>query len=166
MTEKDFWNLFAAARKEAGDDATYENDGPQILQDLLENLPAAEIADFDRIFNEKYYAAYRWDLWAAAYIIGGGCSDDGFMDFRSELISRGQAVYEAALKNPESLADVEPSVEGLEGWQYVAGRAYATKTNGQEIPDTGVRQAEDPAGERWEEDDVYSLYPKLAAKFE
>ncbi|MEI7687359.1 MAG: DUF4240 domain-containing protein [Planctomycetota bacterium] len=164
MTEREFWSLFDTAREQAGDAETYENDGPQILQELLEKLSAKEIESFNTIFNRKYYAAYRWDLWAAAYIIGGGCSDDGFMDFRSELISRGQAVYEAALKDPESLADVEPSVEGLEGWQYVAGRAYTEKT-GDELPDNGERQAEEPMGERWDEDNVSDLFPRLAEKF-
>ena len=32
---------------------------------------------------------YRWDMWAAAYLIGGGCSDDGFIDFRAGLIAQG-----------------------------------------------------------------------------
>jgi len=165
MTEKEFWGLFEKALKQAGDAETYENDGPEILQSLLETLPAAEIASFNQIFNRKYYAAYRWDLWGAAYVIGGGCSDDGFMDFRSELISRGQAVYEAALKDPESLADVEPSVEGLEGWQYVAGRAYQAKT-GRDLPDDGERQAEEPAGEPWDEDELATLFPRLSEKFD
>lgn len=30
--------------------------------------------------------AYRRDLWAAAYHANGGCSDDGFIDFRIWLI--------------------------------------------------------------------------------
>lgn len=34
-------------------------------------------------------ALYRRDLWAAAYIIGGGCSDDSFIDFRAGLIAQG-----------------------------------------------------------------------------
>lgn len=27
--------------------------------------------------------AYRWDLWAAAHLALGGCSDDSFEDFRT-----------------------------------------------------------------------------------
>jgi hypothetical protein len=165
MTEPQFWDLFATAQQQAGDAEAYVNDGPEILQAILEQLPAAEIAAFDLIFNRKYFAAYRWDLWGAAYVIGGGCSDDGFMDFRSELISRGQAVYETALANPESLADVEPSIEGLEGWQYVAGRAYEKKT-GQRLPDIEERQTEEPAGRHWEEEELPTLFPRLSAKFD
>jgi len=165
MTEAEFWKLFATAQHQAGDPQTYENDGPEILQDLLTQLPPEEIVSFDEIFNRKYFAAYRWDLWGAAYVIAGGCSDDGFMDFRSELISRGQAVYDAALRDPESLADVEPSVEGLEGWQYVAGRAYRAKT-GRDLPDNGERQPEEPAGQQWEEDELPTLFVRLSGKFE
>lgn len=164
MTEVEFWKLFETAQRQAGDAATYENDGPEILQDLLEQLPPEEIVSFDEIFNRKYFAAYRWDLWGAAYVIGGGCSDDGFMDFRSELISRGQAVYEAALRDPESLADAEP-VLGLEGWQYVAGRVYRAKT-GRDLPDNGERQPEEPAGRHWEEEELATLFPRLSAKFD
>jgi len=165
MTETEFWSLFATAQRHAGDAGTYENDGPEILQGLLEQLPPNEIESFDAIFNRKYFAAYRWDLWGAAYVIGGGCSDDGFMDFRSELISRGQEIYNAALRDPESLVDVEPSVQGLEGWQYVAGRAYRTKT-GRNLPDNGERQAEEPVGRQWEEEELTSLFPRLSAKFD
>ena len=44
-------------------------------------LPAAEIEAFDRLLYEKIDAAYRWSLWGAAYVINGGCSDDGFEYF-------------------------------------------------------------------------------------
>lgn len=34
------------------------------------------------------------------------CSDDSFIDFRAWLVSQGRDVYMAALKDPDSLADV------------------------------------------------------------
>src|SRR4051812_2794306 len=91
----------------------FQAEGMDALQQRLEMLDPNEIADFQRIFTDKFFDAYRNDLWAAAYIIGGGCSDDGFMDFRSELIAHGRAIYEAAMKNPETLADLDPAPEGL-----------------------------------------------------
>ncbi|MEV7233888.1 DUF4240 domain-containing protein [Streptomyces sp. NPDC051020] len=48
---------------------------------------------------------YRWDVWAAAYLIGGGCSDDSFMDFRAGLIALGRDWYERAAACPDSLAE-------------------------------------------------------------
>jgi hypothetical protein len=42
-------------------------------------------------------------LWAAAYLIEGGC-DDGFMDFRAGLMLQGRTAFEAAVADPDSLA--------------------------------------------------------------
>ncbi|MFD6293827.1 DUF4240 domain-containing protein [Streptomyces sp. NPDC060235] len=42
---------------------------------------------------------------AAAYLIGGGCSNDSFMDFRAGLIALGRDWYEKATADPDSLAD-------------------------------------------------------------
>ena len=50
-----------------------------------------------------------------AYLINGGCSDDGFAYFRSWLISRGRAAYAAAVRNPDSLAGlVDPDRDDYE----------------------------------------------------
>ena len=50
--------------------------------------------------------AYQYGLWTAASVIErGGCTDDGFMDFRQWLVGQGRGVYMAALKDPDSLAD-------------------------------------------------------------
>jgi hypothetical protein len=49
--------------------------------------------------------SYRWDLWGAAYLINGGCSDDGFDYFRGWLLSQGRAIWQATLADPDSLAD-------------------------------------------------------------
>ncbi|EKC76209.1 hypothetical protein LEA_04821 [human gut metagenome] len=37
-----------------------------------------------------------------------GCSDDGFIDFRAWLIAQGKEVYMNALRDPDTLADIEP----------------------------------------------------------
>ena len=77
----------------------------------------SEIVDFGHWWSVARQHAYTSGLWAAAYLMMGGCSDDGFIDFRSWLVLRGQTAYYAALANPEALADVdlkeheEPSCE-------------------------------------------------------
>lgn len=43
-------------------------------------------------------------MWAAAYLIGGGCSDDSFIDFRAGLIAQGRDWYHTVLASPDSLA--------------------------------------------------------------
>jgi hypothetical protein len=50
--------------------------------------------------------SYRSPLWAAAYVINGGCSDDGFENFRSRLITQGRQVYERTVADPDTLADL------------------------------------------------------------
>ena len=76
------------------------------LVDQLVKLPADEILAWDRIFADLTSRAYRNDLWAAAYLINGGASDDGFYYFRCWLIGMGRDVYVNALEDPDSLADV------------------------------------------------------------
>ncbi|MFC9245678.1 DUF4240 domain-containing protein [Streptomyces sp. NPDC057136] len=45
-------------------------------------------------------------LWAAAYVINGGCSDDGFDYFRGWLIAQGREVFERTAADPDALAEV------------------------------------------------------------
>lgn len=65
-------------------------------------------------FDQVHAAVYRWDLWAAACLIGGGCSDDSFIDFRAGLIAQGRQWYQEAAASPDSLAD-HPAVTGTPG---------------------------------------------------
>ncbi len=46
-------------------------------------------------------AAYRTDIWALAYLLRGGCSDDSFEAFRGWLILQGRKVFEATLADPD-----------------------------------------------------------------
>jgi len=64
-----------------------------------------------RVTSSEHGALYRYDLWAAAYLIGGGCSDDGFIDFRAGLIAQGRDWYQKAAASPDSLAG-HPAVAG------------------------------------------------------
>jgi hypothetical protein len=167
MTEDTFWEIIAKAQSVAGKKETYaDQHGMDCLQRELERLSPDEIVSFDLIFSQKLHDAYRWDLWAAAFIILGGCSDDGFLDFRSELVARGRSTYEAALKDPQSLADADPDMDGAEGWQYLAGNAYKAKTC-QDLPISAdrPRHPKEPAGEDWDEATVGAKFPRLAEKY-
>ncbi len=77
------------------------------LQAELSGLEIADIITWYLIF-EKYRAlAYKQKLCAAAAVMMNGCSDDSFDYFRGWLIAQGKDVYLAALRDPDSLADVE-----------------------------------------------------------
>ena len=40
-----------------------------------------KIVEFQQVYEQLDRESYRWDLWAAAYVINGGCSDDGVARF-------------------------------------------------------------------------------------
>jgi hypothetical protein len=170
MDEATFWQIIDASRQAAEGDP-YEH--ADTLKDALMDLSLEEIVDFDRIFREYRAKAYDWGLWGAAYIIGGGCSDDGFMDFRAWLISKGEAVYEEALRNPDSLADVVTELDDsaqVEELNYVASKAWEEKSGKgfDEFPDIRVHEPREPTGEPWDEDEevLAQLFPKLDKKFQ
>lgn len=170
-TEK-FWRIVMLSRsgfRPTQPDGNMERQLEE-LRALLLALPSEEIVEFRNCLLAQMDAAFHWDLWGAAYLIAGGCSDDGFMDFRAWLISQGRSVFEAALAEAESLADVAdaPGVEDVffEEFPYVPARAYKEST-GQEIPPYRGSRSPAPAGEKWEEDgdSLERRFPRLWRKY-
>jgi len=160
VNRAEFWSVIEKSKTLAGDNGACAQ--AQIVQELLEQLEPTEIEELDRIYDELRMESYTSPLWAAAYIINGGCSDDGFEYFRGWLISRGQRVFEAAVNDPETLVS-EVAAEGdyeCEDMLYVAVNAYRRKTN-EAMPD---RPPLDWVlkGEEWNEDEVEALFPKLS----
>jgi uncharacterized protein DUF4240 len=105
-----FWSIIETARASAGPDRPFH----QVLADQLATRTEQEILDYQERFEDVHQALYRWDVWAAAYLIGCGCSDDSFMDFRAGLIAQGRDWYQKAVASPDSLAD-HPGVFGTVG---------------------------------------------------
>lgn len=161
MDDASFWQLIEESRENSGDDP---DEQAAELTDLLSDLPPPEILAFDRRLRELLVAAYRWDLWGAAYLIHGGCSDDMFEYFRCWLVAQGKRVYDEALADPESLVGrAEPDVEA-ESMLYAAADAYQVET-GKELPPYHISYPAEPLGQPWEEDDLPRLFPKLSAAF-
>ena len=81
-----------------------------------------------------------------------------------------QEVFEAALRDPESLTSVAdaPGIEDctFEEFQYVPSQLYEDMTD-EELPETGVSQLEEPVGEAWSEDgdELARRLPQVWAKF-
>ena len=115
MSDQAFWGLIEGVPN----DVTNPTRRLELLRSSLEKLPENELISFEITFRQKLNHAYSWDLWGAAYLIHGGCSDDGFQYFRSWLISRGQEVYQNALDNPDSLAELDVRPAGPGGnWEF------------------------------------------------
>ncbi|MEK8229205.1 DUF4240 domain-containing protein [Oerskovia sp. M15] len=119
MDHDTFWQFVDDARTHTGqgaDDRGAQDDPlPGALTALLvERLTPDEILAFAAEADEASAAAYAWPVWGAAYLIGGGCSDDGFMDFRDGLVLAGRDVFTRAVTDPDSLAE-HPVVLGMAG---------------------------------------------------
>ena len=158
-----FWNIIEQAKSLADDDIEQR---PAALQQILMGQTAEQIRRFDQIYHEKLVEAYSWELWGAAYVIQGGCSDDSFDYFRDFLISEGQQVFEQALKSPDDLAHIElPDDVELEDFRYAIADAYEAVT-GQELPAHTITFPAEPADQAWTEDQLDTLYPQLCAKYD
>ncbi len=169
MTKQEFWEVVDTLSADGARDPAIQE---ARLEQALREMDAERIADFDGIFRSHMIRAFTWDLWGAAYLLLGGCSDDGFMDFRATLIAQGQNIFEAALANPDSLLDFHhkhPDFEwNYEGLLYVPAVVYEAKAPESQLNGPGVSAGE-PAGMRWEEDEglpgLRPRMPRLHAHF-
>jgi hypothetical protein len=149
-----------------------QGEAPEVeLRSRLELLDTEELLGFQELFDNAVDDAYDWDLWGAAYIIDGGCSDDGFTDFRYGLIARGKRVYDRALQDPDSLSDVASDEDdgeiSNEDFGYVAQEIYQNRT-GEDLPRVSIGVSDEPTGEQWDFEDselCSSRLPRLWAKF-
>jgi hypothetical protein len=161
-----FWRLIAETRNAAGNDTGRQS---QLLEERLTHLSPQQIVEFARFRHRLDERAYTYNLWAAAYVIDDGCSDDCFRDFRAYLISLGQAPYEAALRNPDSLASVVQDADkgNWENADNVAPDAYSSVTSNDFPLDTSDLSGT-PRGTPFNENNIASLvhrFPRLAARF-
>jgi len=167
-----FWQIIERAA-EADDDPDAH---VMALRTALSELTPEEIISFEVAFRRYLNQAYTWDLWGAAYVIHGGCSDDGFEYFRRWLVSRGREVYEAALADPDSLAqlDVQPGPWGVwefEAIYYVARKVFNEKGGEGDVRDYSEPEAglggPGPPGEPFlqDEENLARRYPNLWRRF-
>ncbi len=172
MDRSTFWHLIETSNRESNGDVDQQM---VLLKNNLSLLPPEELQAFARIFDDLFRESYQAPLWNAAYLILGGCSDDGFDYFRGWLIAQGEAVFNNALSNPDSLADYlkaqceDPTacVVECEAILYLAHRVYEEKT-GQEMPEWEHSALPDISQEDLQPDDSFLMqkYPRLWILFE
>jgi hypothetical protein len=158
MTEDLFWELIDYGL------------GDQSLGERLDTLPErlalfkpAAIRKFDQILREMDNAAYRTDIWALAYLLQGGCSDDSFDAFRGWLILQGRTVFEAALAAPD---DFDMTLHhgdsgGMDALRDAAPMAYELREGKFMKPVKGPLL--ELTGPEIEEDEFAEHLPKIAA---
>lgn len=164
------------------------------LGDLAYGIPQLELNEGERSvkFIMSEYLPFpqmrrkRSSLWGVAFVIMGGCSDDGFDYFRGWLISRGEEVFNKVLKNPEVLAEYlsedylqeDEFAPQLEEILSVASDAYTYQKTGKfeynddtyteflnELEARGYKFEPMDIEFEWEEEDLEDRYPLLWERF-
>lgn len=163
MTDDEFWQIIDSVHSNSNGDMDRKC---ELLKGRLSSLQAVDLRAFIAHFDGADSVAYSWPLWGAAYVMHGECSDDSFSDFRASFISHGRSIYEAALGNPESLAEVDFGDQEdicYEGFQYVMHEVAEEQLG--EIPQRIGAPPSEPSGAEWDEKTVDALYPRLAARY-
>ena len=152
MDEDRFWDIIAKACRS---DVSCSEEWGDELEAALRCFRPDEIIEWNHIFDRLAAQAYTVDLWGAAYIINGGASDDGFYYFRCWLIGMGQEVYEAAIANPDSLANVvDPQIDAEAEIYSAAHQAWMAVTGkGDTDPYPARIERADLQGDNWNFDD-------------
>lgn len=175
MDEDGFWAIIQDSLTAI--QAEDSDDDPQAMQyEFLKyrliDLTWQEIIAFRNRFDDLYMLSYQGDLWCAAYIMNGGCSDDGFDYFRAWLIAQGKETFYNALNNPDSLADLPQTGDEaeyeFEHMMYVAGEAFKEKYQGDIYAYLANKPLYGDIVFNWDEDDEASMKaicPKLYEKF-
>ena len=158
-SEDPFWGIVEAAKARSA--SAYER--PENLMSVLRDLSPKEILEFEKQFITVTDSAYTHELWAAAYLLNGGCSDDCFIDFRSWLISQGEKDFERVVNDPDTVGSIYSHEDGatLEEYGYAAWTVYKEKTGSElDLGNWAYPGKVEPDGEMWEEEDLPTLLPQ------
>ncbi|MBD5153412.1 MAG: DUF4240 domain-containing protein [Oscillibacter sp.] len=127
VTPDTFWTLIEQAKdvygQELGASAYW------LTEQLLATGPEQAL-NFHSIMHGYMELADKYGLWNAANLIQNEILyRDGFEDFRTWLIAQGKDIYFAALKDPDSLADISDCEDCLcEDLLYVGDMAHERLT--------------------------------------
>ena len=172
MRTDDFWAVIARAT--ADRPASPAEVAKRAAADLATSDPE-EIVAWARHLDKVMVASGTQDLWAAAYLINGGCSEEGFDNFRGWLIAHGRETLAHSVKSPDALADL-PDVRAAadngavfeaEEVLSIAKDAYAQVT-GSEMPVGETPVTRPDAADLWDFDDEEEMQrrlPRLSALF-
>jgi Protein of unknown function (DUF4240) len=172
MNQNDFWRLLDATRGQP--------ERADVLAQGLTQLNEQDIVQFRIIYDDLINVANKVDLWAAAHLINGGCTEDEFYHFREGLLELGQKIFEAAVADPDSLVSVvKPGQKlmGSQGLESSAAMAWVAKTGAEfeeaffeavDAADASSTRDDADEGEWWnfnKREELEHRLPRLAEKF-
>jgi len=136
MKQNNFWATLDRAREKVdgvvmkfGSQDARHRMSEALIKDLS-MLGVSDIFTWQSILGFYVDILHKSKIWAAAHVINGKCSDDGFEYFRNWLITQGKDAVLKTLQDPESLADLKTCKRGFvqfEKLPYVAADAYNLK---------------------------------------
>lgn len=130
MNKDIFWKMIDIARTQCGDD--YDN-MERVLIEQLSNMSPQDIVEYYCISNEYLCLLNREGIYKVGCELNKfGLSDDSFIDFRGWIIGQGKEVYMQAMKEPESIVQLELKPrDGYYLWEtfnYIPSYAYEANT--------------------------------------
>jgi uncharacterized protein DUF4240 len=164
MDRAGFWTIVDDARSGAQDDKAFMDR----IGARLRTLSPQELTQFQTHFEDLHRGSHALELWGAAYIVNGGCSNDGFDYFRAWLIAQGRHSFERVMAAPDTLVEMSgDDVCDLEAFISIAVRIYEETTGGAEMPYPPITYRE-LGNEDWDFDDREEMkrrYPRLVARY-
>jgi hypothetical protein len=172
MRTDDFWAVIARAT--ADRPASPADVAKRAVAELAAGDPE-EIVAWGQHLDKVLVASGTEDLWAAANLIHGGCSEEGFDAFRGWLIAHGREAVARSVRSPDSLADVPVVRAAAETGAVfeapevlsIAAEAYREAT-GEDLPGEERPKTRPDVAELWDFDDEEEMQrrlPKLSALF-
>lgn len=136
VDETRFWRIVGDTRLDADGDIRLQ---AELLADVLGELDPDEVLSFRRHLVAAHRRAYSHQMLQAADLMLHGVSDDQYTGFRTWLVCHGWETFEAAVADPDSIADLplddrtQREVGAAEWFAGVADEVY-TDLTGDEIP--------------------------------
>ena len=97
MNEENFWGLIEYSK----DLSVNKEEQLNLLVEIFSERSILEVAEFDSFIFFFLNKSYTSQLWAIAYYLNNGCSDDSFEYYRGWLISEGEKKFTILTGNPE-----------------------------------------------------------------
>jgi hypothetical protein len=163
MTREDFWKLIdnAVGPADFGEAVNHE-----VLRESLVALKRPELLEFAGHMHGAVEGAFTTEMWGAAYLINGGCTEEEFIYFRGWVIGQGSRAYSDAVKNPDTLADsVDPDADAHEDAD-ILGLAFDvyTENKGNDEGFEFESQSKELSGDEWDFEDEAEMsarFPRL-----
>lgn len=156
MSEDLFWETIAHAQSDTEIETSLK------LSEQLVSYSGKAIRDASKLMHSYLVSAYREDVWALAYLLEDGCSDDAFQDFLGWMILRGRSTYQTILDAPDMF---DP--RHADGAQFAAGGGLQAAFENAYLSRTGkpliLPRAKIPKIE-FEEERAAELLPNISAR--